>query len=170
MYFINLDKKVSIIYHNDNLIIKNCYTHVLLDVSKNVKSFTIFNSNFLKLFSVCTENDLSLYKHLSSVTKGVCNFFYKKLNLIGIGFRGWVTKKKNFTLKFGFSKYIILKIPKEVIIFFLRPTLIIVKGPDKEITNFIAARIRILKRVDPYKGKGISYEDEFIRLKAGKQK
>jgi hypothetical protein len=170
MFLINLDKKISIIHYNDNLIIKNRYSHVLLDVSKNIKSFMIFNPKFLKLFTVCIKNDLFFYKHLNSITKGVFNFFYKKLNLIGIGFRGWVTKKKKFTLKFGFSKYIVLKIPKEVIIFFLRPTLIIVKGPDKEITNFIASRIRILKRVDIYKGKGILYENESIQLKAGKQK
>jgi ribosomal protein L6P/L9E len=56
-----------------------------------------------------------------------------------------------------------------VLIFCLCPTLIIVKGPNKEITNFIAARIRFLKRVDIYKEKGILYENEFVRLKAGKQ-
>jgi hypothetical protein len=95
MQLIKLNKGISILYHNDNLIIKNCYTHVLLDTCNIIKNFIIFDQAFLKLFTICRKNNLIFYHHLSSITRGVCAFFYKKLNLNGIGFRCWVTKKRN---------------------------------------------------------------------------
>jgi ribosomal protein L6P/L9E len=169
MQVINLHKSVSIIYHNNNLIIKNHYTHVIL---KNIKSYIILDKNYVKIFTNYIKNDLTFYQQLNSITNGVFNFFIKKLNLVGIGFKAWVTINKNkqkiLTLKFGFSKNIILKISKEVLIFCLRPNLIIVKGPNKKITTFVAAQIRLLKRINVYKGKGILYENEFVQLKPGK--
>jgi len=176
MQLINLNKNISIIYYNNFLIIKSYYTHVVLDILKlrKFKSSIVLNSSSLRLVTKSIGNKILFNNQLISLIKGVNNFYYKKLNLIGIGFRAWVTKNKlsnkKLVIKFGFSKYIILTIPKEVVIFCLRSTLMVVKGPDKEITNFIAARIRFLKRINIYKGKGILYENEVIQLKLGKQK
>ena len=173
--YINLNKDIRILYYQNYLIIKDSYTQLVLN-SLNLKIVGLFiifdNNNSISLKNkVYNNNMLTVLKQLNLAINGVIKFYSKKLTIAGIGFKGWLIDSKNkITLKIGYSNSIILKIPKEVIIIFLRPSLIIVKGPSKEITNSVAAQIRFLKRVNAYKNKGILFENEIVKLKTGKQK
>jgi hypothetical protein len=170
------NNNISFVYYQNFLITKNKYAHISLDVLnfKNTNTFFIFTPTSLYLFvGGYSKSNLILKKKISSIVKGVSNFFYKKLSLFGVGFRVWVTINsyfvKNLMIKIGFSKTVLLEIQKEIVIFCVRPTLIIVKGPSKEVTNCVASRIRFLKRSNVYKSKGILNENEFIQLKPGKK-
>jgi ribosomal protein L6P/L9E len=172
---INFSKDICILYYQRFLIIKGQYTQFVLS-TLNLKivglSIIFDNNNLISMNStVYNDNMLTLTKQINLAINGVVKFYYKKLTITGIGFKGWlVDSKKKITLKIGYSKNILLKIPNEVIIIFLKPSLIIVKGPSKEITNFVAAQIRFLKRINIYKNKGILNENEIVQLKPGKQK
>jgi ribosomal protein L6P/L9E len=166
----------SIISYKNFLIVKSYYAHVVFDISrfKDDEAFIMFKADSLCFVKGKRLVDKGFKTRFKSIMAGINYFYFKKLNLVGIGFRAWVlhdeNKQKKLILKFGFSKHIVLVIPKEVIVFCLRPASIIVKGPNKEITNFVSSRIRFLKRVNVYKGKGILYENEVVSLKLGKQK
>lgn len=169
-HLIILKKNITILYYQDCFFIKGFNSQVMLkSLSINVKIvdlFIIFNStSCIYINTTFNKNSLSL------AIDGVVKLFYKKLTIIGIGFKGWLLNtEKILTLKFGYSKNILLKIPKEVTINFLRTNLMIIKGPSREITNLVSGQIRSLKRINIYKKKGILNENEAIQLKPGKQK
>jgi len=64
----------------------------------------------------------------------------------------------------------LISIPSDVIILCLKPTLILIKGVDKDAVSLLACQIRSIKTPDVYKGKGIRYENEIVNIKPGKQK
>lgn len=98
---------------------------------------------------------------------GVENGWSKNLELVGVGFKAEGSGEK-LTLNVGFSHPVEIKAP-EGISFELRDnTKITVSGKSKELVGQVAARIRDIKPPEPYKGKGIKYEGEYIRRKAGK--
>lgn len=99
-------------------------------------------------------------------------FFCKKLNLIGVGFRFSILKKLNFDLlylKLGYSHFIYFKIPKNLKIFCLKATKLFIIGNSYLFLTKITALIRSCKRPEPYKGKGILYATEKVKLKEGKK-
>ncbi len=97
---------------------------------------------------------------------GVAKGWTKTLELVGVGYRAETTGDK-LTLHLGYSHPIIFNAP-EKISFQVQENKIIVSGIDKYLVGEVAARIRRIKPPEPYKGKGIKYEGEFIRRKAGK--
>ena len=171
--FINLNKNIRILFYQNCLIVKGPHTQLILGALnlKTVGLFIFNNDNSISLKNIIYNNKISvIVKQLNLAINSVIKFYYKKLIITGIGFKGWLVDSKKITLKIGYSRNILLKIPKEVIIIFLKPNLIIVKGPSKEITNLVAAKIRFLKRINAYKNKGILNENEISQLKPGKQK
>lgn len=99
--------------------------------------------------------------------EGVSNGFQKELHLVGVGYTA--DKKGDFLLvNVGFSHPIYFEIPNQISIDVLDPTTILIKGFDKQNVGDMAAKIRSVRKPEPYKGKGIKYSDEFIRRKAGK--
>ena len=98
---------------------------------------------------------------------GVMEGFEKKLTLIGVGYRAAVTGSK-LDLQLGFSHPTALEIPKTLQIVVDKGTSISIKGMDKHEVGQFAASIRSLKPPEPYKGKGIRYENEYVRKKEGK--
>lgn len=171
-----LQNTLVVLYHKNYLILSNDNARVVLNVAllKSLSCVIFFSSNILGFSLNALEINSDFKNRLRCSIQGLDDFYFRKLNLIGIGFRSWIVFDKNgkkmLMLKFGFSKHIIFTIPKQVIIICLRPTLILIKGPNKKLTNLVAARIRFLKRLDIYKGKGVFYENENITLKIGKQK
>jgi large subunit ribosomal protein L6 len=112
---------------------------------------------------------------LESVVSGLKEFYHRKLNLIGIGFRAWCyfDNTRNcqvLCIKVGLSKDVLIFIPSDIVVLCLRPTLILLKGIDKKSVSLLACRIRSIKVPDAYKGKGIRYDNEIVRIKPGKQK
>lgn len=97
---------------------------------------------------------------------GLMDGFKKELEIIGIGFKGEI-KGENLVLNLGFSHPVEYKIPKGVIIE-VSKGIISVEGIDKQKVGQVAAEIRGLKKPEPYKGKGIRYLGERVKLKPGK--
>lgn len=103
----------------------------------------------------------------ANAIKGVTDGFSKKLELVGVGYKAEM-KGKVLQLALGFSHPVIFRAPEEIKIEAPIPTNIIISGIDKQLVGLVAAKIRSLREPEPYKGKGVKYENEFIRRKAGK--
>ncbi len=109
-----------------------------------------------------------LYRSLvSGMILGVSKGFEKKLSLIGVGYRAAV-QGQVLDLQLGFSHPTKMEIPKTVQVAVDKSTLIIITGADKHAVGQFAAAVRAKKPPEPYKGKGIRYENEYVRKKAGK--
>ena len=103
---------------------------------------------------------------ISNAIEGVTNGFSKHLEIIGVGFN---VKSQNNRLIFqlGFSHDIVFDLPKGIEAV-AQKTSLEIKGADKQLVGQVAAKIRSLKKPEPYKGKGIRYKDEYVRSKQGK--
>lgn len=105
--------------------------------------------------------------HISNMVEGVNKSFAKKLIIEGIGYKADV-QGKNINLNLGFSHPIVLQIPEGLTVVHEKGTLTIT-GINKELVGQFAAEIRSLKKPEPYKGKGIRYDNEVVRRKQGKK-
>ena len=103
---------------------------------------------------------------ISNMITGVIEGFSKKLEIAGIGFKAQVQGNK-LVLSLGFSHPVELEFPKNISAV-VEKNLVTVSGIDKEQVGQFAATIKLLKKPEPYKGKGIKYQGEKIRRKAGK--
>ncbi len=104
---------------------------------------------------------------LDNMVVGVTKGYEKKLEIIGVGYRA--TKNgKDLDLQLGFSHPIVWTDPEDITTECPEQTKIVVKGIDKQAVGNYAAKIRDLRRPEPYKGKGIRYEGEYVRRKEGK--
>tara|TARA_B100001057_G_scaffold400294_1_gene411429 strand:+ start:214 stop:756 length:543 start_codon:yes stop_codon:yes gene_type:complete len=106
---------------------------------------------------------------INNAVKGVSSGHEKILELNGVGFRANL-KGEILNLQIGFSHDVNFKIPKEIKITVEKQTIIKINGVDKELVSKIAADIKNLKPVEPYKGKGIKERGQFVLRKEGKKK
>jgi large subunit ribosomal protein L6 len=104
---------------------------------------------------------------VSNMVRGVSSGFEKRLSLIGVGYRAAV-QGQMLDLQLGYSHPTQLPIPKTVQVAVDKSTLIVITGSDKQAVGQFAAAVRSMKPPEPYKGKGIRYENEYVRKKAGK--
>lgn len=100
---------------------------------------------------------------------GVTQGFTSTLELVGVGYKAAVADNRLF-LKVGYTHEIVHSIPNGIVIQCIKPTLFVIKGINKQLVNQQAATIRAYKKPEPYKGKGILYENERILRKEGKKK
>ncbi len=105
----------------------------------------------------------------SNLVEGVSNGFTKTLELVGVGYRAQM-QGKDVKLALGFSHDVIHKAPEGITISSSKPTEVIITGADKQVVGQVAAEIRNYRRPEPYKGKGVRYEGEYVRRKEGKKK
>lgn len=103
---------------------------------------------------------------IANMVTGVTEGFEKKLEINGVGYNAKLSGK-DIELKVGFSHMVRVLAP-EGITFSVDGNVITVKGASRQAVGQIAAEIRKVKKPEPYKGKGIKYQDEIIRRKAGK--
>lgn len=103
---------------------------------------------------------------INGMVEGVTKGFEKKLIMVGVGYNAKL-KGKDLELEVGYSHPVLIKAPA-AIEFEVEKTNITVKGIDKQQVGEIAAKIRAVRKPEPYKGKGIKYADEQIRRKVGK--
>jgi large subunit ribosomal protein L6 len=106
---------------------------------------------------------------INNMVKGVNEGFSIRIEIVGVGFRAAVDKGM-LTMSLGFSHEIKYVIPAGIEIKAEKPTLIVISGADKQRVGQVAAELHRLRRVDPYKGKGVLYEGRKIRRKEGKKK
>jgi large subunit ribosomal protein L6 len=113
-----------------------------------------------------------LYRSLiANMVTGVTTGFKRELELVGVGYRAAVTGQQ-IDLALGFSHNIIFDLPKEIKASSTaekgQNPRIILESNDKQLLGAVAAKIRSLRKPEPYKGKGVRYSDEIVRRKAGK--
>jgi large subunit ribosomal protein L6 len=113
-----------------------------------------------------------LYRALvANMVKGVTEGYTKKLELIGVGFKA-ANNGNVLDLALGYSHNIIFEIPKELKVTTAQEKgqnpLITLEGSDRQLLGQVAAKIRSLRKPEPYKGKGVRYQGEVVRKKAGK--
>ena len=106
-----------------------------------------------------------IFNMVEGVTKG----YEKNLELVGVGYRAAV-KGKDLELNLGFSHPVLHKAPEGITFKCAKPTEVKIEGVDKQVVGQVASEIRAYRPPEPYKGKGIRYEGEYIRRKEGKKK
>jgi large subunit ribosomal protein L6 len=113
-----------------------------------------------------------LYRALiANLVKGVTEGYKKELELVGVGFKAANTGNL-LDLSLGYSHNIIFEVPKELKVATAtekgKNPLITLEGTDKQLIGQVAAKLRSLRKPEPYKGKGVKYTEEVLRRKAGK--
>lgn len=108
---------------------------------------------------------------INNMVKGVTEGFVVRLDVVGVGYRATVDKGI-LTLTLGYSHEVKFVIPAGVEVKIERPTppIVAISGADKQLVGQVAAELHRLRRVDPYKGKGVLYSGKTIRRKEGKKK
>ncbi len=104
---------------------------------------------------------------VQNMVTGVTEGFSRKLEIVGVGYRAEM-KGKKLHLQVGYSHPILFSPPDGVKIETPTQTSILISGIDKQLVGLVASKIRSFRPPEPYKGKGIKYEGELIRRKAGK--
>jgi large subunit ribosomal protein L6 len=104
---------------------------------------------------------------LANMVVGVTQGFEKRLAIVGVGYRA-AMKGKDLEVQVGYSHPVLVPSPEGIEFEVPTPTQIVVRGNDKQLVGEIAANIRKIRKPEPYKGKGIRYEGEYVRKKAGK--
>jgi large subunit ribosomal protein L6 len=106
---------------------------------------------------------------VNNLVVGVTQGFTQKLEIQGVGYRAAV-QGKTLNLQLGFSHDVPYPIPAGISIVTEKPTMISITGIDKQLVGQVAAEIRGWRPPEPYKGKGVRYEGEYVRRKEGKKK
>ena len=104
---------------------------------------------------------------VANMVDGVSKGFTKNLDIVGVGYKA-ETKPYGLLMSLGYSHQIEVKAPEGIKLNAPTPTSIVVEGANKEVVGQVAAEIRSLRPPEPYKGKGVKYQGEIIRRKAGK--
>lgn len=122
-------------------------------------------------FSRSSEADKALHgterANLASMIEGVTDGYVKKLTLVGVGYRA-VAQGKKLTLNVGYSHPVEFEAPEGITVKTPSATSIEIEGISKQVVGQFAAEIHDVRPPEPYKGKGIRYEDEYVRRKEGK--
>jgi large subunit ribosomal protein L6 len=105
---------------------------------------------------------------IANMVEGVTKGFEKRLELQGVGYRA-ALQGSDLRLDVGYSHPVVIKAPQGITFEVPVPTQIVVKGVAKQQVGQIAAEIRKVRPPEPYKGKGIRYEGEYVRRKVGKR-
>ena len=106
---------------------------------------------------------------LANMANGVTDGFEKKLELVGVGYRAQSQGNKlNLTL--GFSHPVVFDVPEGITVETPSQTEVVIRGTDKQKGGQVAAEIRRFRPPEPYKGKGVRYADERVRIKEAKKK
>lgn len=104
---------------------------------------------------------------VSNMVEGVTKGFQKTLEIVGVGYKA-ETRPFGLQLALGFSHPVEYRAPAGIKLTATNPTTVVIDGADKEVVGQVAAEIRSLRPPEPYKGKGVKYQGETIRRKAGK--
>jgi large subunit ribosomal protein L6 len=127
--------------------------HILLTRSSDIKAQVSLHGTWRAL--------------INNMVKGVSEGFVRKLEIVGVGYKA-EAKGKKIQFALGYSHPILFEAPAGIKIEIPAPTNITISGIDKQLVGQVAAKLRSFRPPEPYKGKGVKYEGEYIRRKAGK--
>ena len=170
-----IPKESSIKIEGSNLTINGPKGSKILTINDKIFSSKLNENEFQilplnKKIDVKTSVMWGTYRSLiNNAVKGVSTGHEKILELNGVGFRANI-KGENLNLQIGFSHDVNFRIPKDIKITVEKQTTIKINGVDKDLVAKIAADIKNLKPVEPYKAKGIREKGQFILRKEGKKK
>jgi large subunit ribosomal protein L6 len=105
---------------------------------------------------------------VANMVEGVTNGYTRKLEIVGVGYQAQLKKANTVALQVGFANQVVLEAPVGVTVTVPDPTHVVISGADKQAVGQFAAIVREVRPPEPYKGKGIRYEGETVRRKAGK--
>jgi large subunit ribosomal protein L6 len=105
---------------------------------------------------------------IANMVEGVTSGYTKKLEIVGVGYQAQLKAANTVALQVGFANQIVLEAPPGVSVVVPDATHITISGTDKQAVGQFAAVVRKVRPPEPYKGKGIRYEGEVVRRKAGK--
>ncbi len=105
---------------------------------------------------------------VANMVEGVTNGYTKKLEIVGVGYQAQLKKANTVALQVGYANQVVLEAPPGVSVTVPDATHVIITGPDKQAVGQFAAIVRDVRPPEPYKGKGIRYDGEVVRRKAGK--
>jgi len=169
-------KEASVKIEGSNLIFTGPKGSTKLTVNDKIFSSKINEKNEFQILPLNKEIDKKTsimwgtYRSLiNNAVTGVSSGHEKILELNGVGFRANI-KGESLNLQIGFSHDVNFKFPKEIKITVEKQTIIKINGVDKDLVAKIAADIKNLKPVEPYKGKGIKERGQFVLRKEGKKK
>jgi large subunit ribosomal protein L6 len=167
---INIPDKVQVNLQDNHLKINGPKGELGVDIPEG-----IIVNNEAKVLSFARKDDTKTLRSLHGLTRalvanaiiGVSEGIKKVLKIEGVGYKVEM-KGQNLMLALGFSHPVLVVPPLGVSIAAPNPTTIEVSGIDKQLVGQTAANIRKIRKPEPYKGKGVRYEGEFVRRKAGK--
>ena len=105
---------------------------------------------------------------VNNMVLGVTDGYEKKLEIVGVGYRVLAKGPTELEFALGFSHPVVVKAPEGIAFTVESPTRLTVSGIDKQKVGEVAANIRKLRKPEPYKGKGVRYEGEYVKRKVGK--
>ncbi len=105
---------------------------------------------------------------VANMVEGVTNGYTKKLEIVGVGYQAQLKKANTLALQVGYANQVVLEAPEGVTVTVPDATHVTISGADKQAVGQFAAEVRKVRPPEPYKGKGIRYEGEFVHRKAGK--
>lgn len=162
------DTEITI--NNTNIVVKNKDKKMSYTISKLIEVEKIDNKLIIKK-KYYTQQAKAIHGLSRSIINnmiiGVCKGFEKKLIIEGVGYRAQM-EGNNLLLNLGYSHPIKIETPQGLTIKVNNNTNILVSGINKEQVGQMAATIRSMRQPEPYKGKGIRYENEIIKRKVGK--
>lgn len=181
---IKIPKDVTVLYSSKKKIItvigpvakRSLKLQVKVTFSSSSNSLSVSTTPFSKISNNQKKNILAIQGTTISLIKQIIietsYVLYKKLKLVGVGYRSFEAANFENTLlplKLGYSHPVYFKIPKKSNIFCLKNTKLFIYGNSYQDVTQTASLIRSYKKPEPYKGKGILYETEKIILKEGKK-
>ena len=174
-YSIKLPKNIIILTDNNYYYIKNGLNKIAFLKVKNILLVKENNKIFLTVKSFKNPWDKSnelnklkfIFKLFSNVIIGLSIGFFSQLECKGLGFKAKV-KQKFLILNLGFSHKLKFEIPKDIIVFCSKTNIIVFFGTNKQKLFEFMNKIRSYKKPDKYKGKGLKFKSEILKLKEGK--
>ena len=139
----------------------NIHENVKLDIQDKVLTFKRVDDTAMSRSMHGTTRQI-----VNNMILGVSEGFKKELEIVGVGYQASVQGTR-LKLQLGYSHDIFFDLPDDVNVKADR-TLITVEGNDKQLVGSVASKIRSFRKPEPYKGKGVRYKDEHIRIKQGK--
>jgi len=168
---ITIPENVEVINNDNNLSVKGKLGNLEFKFDSNLDINISDNQ-----ITVSRNSDQKKYRELHGLTRslinnmiiGVSEGYEKKMTLVGTGYTADASKGNFLLLNVGFSHPVYVQCPESVTVKTPQVTEIVITGIDKQLVGQFSARIRQIRKPEPYKGKGIRYSDEIVRKKAGK--
>ena len=167
---VEIPSGVTVTQNGQDVTVKGPKGELHLNVHPNIT--VVIDGNVI---NVTRPNDLRENRALHGLSRsliqnmvdGVQKQFERRLTIVGVGYNATLSGKQ-LSLQVGFANTVVLEIPAGVDVEVPTPTNVIVRSCDKQAVGQFAANVRLVRPPEPYKGKGIRYENEQVRRKAGK--